>query len=146
LDATLNALDLGFQAGGPKPHIGSRHIILNLETLDATPRISITGCRGSRLRILSKEIHFDRRAYVKLYVIPRSRDPVVIPVHRVQWTIRLPNGVEQIFNESCEFLPENDDVARRDQPHTVPSHAIGGSFVSVITTEVLGRNLDFHWF
>jgi hypothetical protein len=63
---------------------------------------------------LLTKLHFDRGFYVKLYVIPRSSNLVVVPVHRVQWTIRLPNGVEQIFDGSCEFLPENDDVARRD--------------------------------
>ena len=73
------------------------------------PDIEVLGSQ-----FLPNEIHFDRGFYVKLYVIPRSRDPVIIPVHRIQWTIRLPNGVEQFFNESCEFLPENDDVARRD--------------------------------
>jgi hypothetical protein len=72
------------------------------------PDIEVLGAH-----FLPYEAYFDRGFYVKLYVIPRSRDPVIIPVHRIQWTIRLPNGVEQIFNKSCEFLPENDDVAPR---------------------------------
>jgi hypothetical protein len=101
--------ELPWRAGTGTQSATRQQILSLLYRVPPLPDIEVLGSE-----FLPNKLHFDRDFYVKLYVIPRSRDPVVIPIHRVQWTIRLPNGVEQIFDASCEFLPENDDVARRD--------------------------------
>jgi hypothetical protein len=102
--------ELPWRSGTGTRSATRQQILSLLYRVAPLPDIEVLGSE-----FLPNEMHFDRGFWVKLYVIPRSRDPVIIPVHRIQWTIRLPNGVEQIFSESCEFLPENDDVARRER-------------------------------
>jgi hypothetical protein len=91
-----------------------QQILSLLYRIPPLPDIEVLGAEFLPSESLLGTIDFGIGFYVKLYVIPRSRDWVIVPLHRVQWVIQLPDGVGHLFNESCEFLAENDDVARRD--------------------------------
>ena len=88
-----------------------QQILSLLYRIPPLPDIEVLGSQFLPFENNTGSGNFDRGFYVKLYVIPRSRDPVVIPFHRVKWTIQLPNGVEREFEESCQFRPENNYVA-----------------------------------
>jgi hypothetical protein len=91
-----------------------QQILSLLYKVPPLPDIEVLGSAFLPIENNTGSANFDRGFCVKLCVIPRSRDSVVIPFHRVKWTIQLPNGVEREFEESCQFRPENDYVAWRD--------------------------------
>jgi tetratricopeptide (TPR) repeat protein len=117
---------------------------------------------AAELKILSKILSFtseqQRLAFLDIFdpyslfpILKGTETDLAIAVLRYKGVVLDSIVKDRLLAEASQGsedqkLVEQVNLGKRQLGQLVPSHAIRGSFLTVITTEVLGRNLDFHWF
>jgi tetratricopeptide (TPR) repeat protein len=117
---------------------------------------------AAELKILSKILSFtseqQRLAFLDIFdpyslfpILKGTETDLAIAVLRYKGVVLDSIVKDRLLAEASQGsedqkLVEQVNLGKRQLGQLVPSHAIRGSFLTVITTEVLGRNLDFRWF
>jgi len=99
--------ELPWRSGTGTRSATRQQILSLLYDIPPLPDIEVMGSEFVPFESETGTVDFDLGFYAKLYIIPRSPGALVIPFHRVGWSVWLPDGSGRQFMASCRFYPQN---------------------------------------